>query len=189
MILGLLIISLLNALCVVPMALRAKRDFARLGRISLPVAVWAGVNMHGHAAATFTLAWLDRGSLSAPSPISLTIGFVIAGIGVGLIVAGRREYSSRARAYGLLEDKLITAGIYRYSRNPQYLGYWLMMLGSAVASLSQWAFIFAFGFALIMHFLVQGIEEPHLRCAFGEQYLAYCRRTPRYMLFRWFLNR
>ena len=36
MVLSLLAISLLNALCAIPMALCARRDFARLGRISLP---------------------------------------------------------------------------------------------------------------------------------------------------------
>ena len=111
MILVLLTISLLNALSAVPMALRARRDFARLGRLSLPVAIWTGVAMYVHPAVTFALAWLDRGSLSEPSPISFTLGLVIASIGGGLIAAGRREYASRSRAYGLLENKLITTGI------------------------------------------------------------------------------
>ena len=137
--------------------------------------------MHGHAAITFTLAWLDRGSLNEPSLISLALGLVIASLGGGLIVAARREYASPSRVYGLLEDKLITTGIYRYSRNPQYVGYWLVMLGTAIASLSQWTFLLAFGFAPIVHFYVRGVEEPHLRSAFGAQYLAYCTSTPRYL--------
>ena len=63
--------------------------------------------MNVHAAVTFALAWLDRGSLSEPSPISMALGLVIASVGGGLIAAGRREYASRSRVYGLLEDKLI----------------------------------------------------------------------------------
>ena len=185
MILGLIAVSILNALSAVPMALRARHDFARQGRLSLPVAVWSGVSMHAHAAITFTLAWLDRGSLNEPTPVSLVLGLVIAGIGGGLIVAGRREYASLSRLYGLLEDKLLTTGIYRYSRNPQYVGYWLIMLGAAIVSLSQWTFLLAFGFAPIVHFYVRGVEEPHLRSAFGAQYLAYCNRTPRYLRLKW----
>ena len=184
MILGLIAVSILNALSAVPMALRARHDFARQGRLSLPVAIWTGVNMHGHAAITFTLAWLDRGSVNEPSPISLALGLVIASIGGGLIVAGRREYASRSRVYGLLEDKLITTGIYRYSRNPQYVGYWLMMLGAAIASFSQWTFLLAFGAAPIIQSYVQCVEEPHLRFAFGDKYLAYCNRAPRYLGFK-----
>ena len=151
MILGLIAVSILNALSVVPMTLRARHDFARQGRLTLPVAVWSGVNMHAHAAVTFTLAWLDRGSLNEPTPVSLALGFVTASIGGVLIVAGRREYASVSRLYGLLEDKLLTTGIYRYSRNPQYVGYWLIMLGAAIVSLSQWTFLLAFGFAPIVH--------------------------------------
>ena len=62
MILWLIIISLLNALCAVPMALRVRYDFALNGRVSLPIAVWSGVTVYVHLMATFALAWLDRGS-------------------------------------------------------------------------------------------------------------------------------
>ena len=97
MILWLIIISLLNALCAVPMALRVRYDFALNGRVSLPIAVWSGVTVYVHLTATFALAWLDRGSLSEPSLASLAIGIFAATIGSGLIVAARREYASRSR--------------------------------------------------------------------------------------------
>ena len=163
------------------MAIRVRNDFARDGRVSLPIAVWSGVIVYVHMAATFALAWLDRGSLIEPSSASFVIGLLVATIGSGLIVAARREYASRSRVYGLLEDKLITSGIYRYSRNPQYVGIWLTLLGAALASLSQWSFVLAFGFALVLHLYIMGVEEPHLRSSFEEKYLAYCNRTFRYL--------
>ncbi len=181
MISALVTILVLNALCGVPMALCVRRDFARLGRVSLPIAIWSGITMYLHGAVTFVLAWLDRGSLSEPSPTSLALGLVMATVGGSLIVAGRREYASRSRAYGLLEDKMITEGIYRHSRNPQYVGYWLFLLGVAVASLSQLAFLLALGFAVIIHFYITRVEEPHLRSAFEEQYVCYYARTARYL--------
>ena len=166
------------------MAIRVRNDFARDGRVSLPIAVWSGVTVYVHMAATFALAWLDRGSLIEPSNASFVIGLLVATIGSGLIVAARREYASRSRVYGLLEDKLITSGIYRYSRNPQYVGIWLTLLGAALASLSQWAFVLVFGFALVLHLYIMGVEEPHLRNSFVERYLAYCNRTARYLQLR-----
>ena len=46
MISALVTIMVLNALCAVPMALCVRRDFARLGRVSLPIAIWS-VRMWG----------------------------------------------------------------------------------------------------------------------------------------------
>ena len=181
MISALITILVLNALCAVPMALCVRRDFARLGRVSSPIAIWSGITMYLYGTVTFVLAWLDRGSLSEPSPTSLALGLVMATVGGSLIVAGRREYASRSRVYGLLEDKMITEGIYRYSRNPQYLGFWLLLLAAAIASLSQLAVLPALGFAVIIHCCITRVEEPHLRSAFEEQYVCYYARTARYL--------
>ena len=178
---ALLIVWLLTALAAVPMVLRVRRSFARDGRLSLPIAIWTGAAFYGHAAVTFALAWLDRGSLREPSLISLAFGLAIASTGGVLIVAGRRAYASRSRVYGLLEDKLITGGIYRHCRNPQYVGCWLILLGAGTTSLSLWALLLAVGFAPIIHLYITGVEEPHLRSAFGVRYLAYCNTTHRYL--------
>ncbi len=94
---ALITLSLLNILGAIPMSWLARRNFARLGRFTLPVAIWTGVALYGHAALTFALAWLDRGSLGDPSSTSSALGSVVAVSGVALIVAGRREYASRAR--------------------------------------------------------------------------------------------
>ncbi|MAI91791.1 MAG: hypothetical protein CBB65_15260, partial [Hyphomonadaceae bacterium TMED5] len=50
-----------NAVLVLPMALLVRRDFVRLGRVSWPMAIWTGAAMHGHALASFALAFVDRG--------------------------------------------------------------------------------------------------------------------------------
>ena len=181
MVFALVAVSVLNALCAIPLARRARRDYARLGRTSLPVAIWSGVVMHGHAAITLALAWLDRGSLAEPTVASLAFGIGIAAIGGGILIAGRRAYGGRARVYGLLEDRLFTEGVYRRSRNPQYVGYWLTLLGAATAGLSLWAFLLALVFAILVHFWVTTVEEPHLRAAFGEDYSRYCASTSRYI--------
>ena len=85
MALGLNAVSMLNALSACPIVLRARHDLARQGRVSLMTAIWAGVNMHLHAAITFATAFLDRGSMNEPSLISVGLGLLIASIGVGLI--------------------------------------------------------------------------------------------------------
>ena len=169
-----------NAILTLPMALLVKRDFARLGRVSWSVAIWTGLAMHGHALATFAMAWLDRGSAYGATLWSLLPGGAITVLGACVIYLGRKAYGDQARVYGLKENELIEHGIYRRSRNPQYLGYWLMFVGAATASGSLLAFGFAFIFALLVHGYISIVEEPHLKRHFGADYTLYCQRVARY---------
>lgn len=56
-----------NAAGAFVMARQVKRDFRTLDRVSIPVAIWTGVEMRGHAVATFIAAWLDRNTLYTAS--------------------------------------------------------------------------------------------------------------------------
>ena len=171
----------LIALASIPFMIAARRDFARLGRWSLPVAIVSGVLMHGLALSILGLAFSDRGSLYPWSPVSLAAGLILTCAGGWMIYLGRRPYGSQARVYGLREDELIEQGIYRRSRNPQYVGYFGLMLGSALAAGSALSLAGAFVFALFIHVFITWVEEPHLRRGFGETYGAYCGRVRRYL--------
>ena len=180
---GLTAIMIANAVLALPMAVLVKRDFARLGRVSWPMAIWTGLAMHGHALAAFAVAWLDRGSAYGATLWSFVPGGAIIVLGAYVIYLGRKAYGDQARVYGLKENELIETGIYRRSRNPQYLGYWLMFVGASIASGSLLAFIFAVVFALLGHGYIKIVEEPHLKRHFGADYTQYCRRVGRYFHF------
>ena len=169
-----------NAVLVLPMALLVRRDFVRLGRVSWPMAIWTGAAMHGHALASFALAFVDRGGLYTPGPLSLTGGTGVFLLGAFVIYLGRGAYGDQARVYGLKEDVLIEHGIYRRSRNPQYLGYGLMFLGAALAGGSGLALVFTLVFAGLVHLYIRYVEEPHLTRIFGGAYTEYCQRVGRY---------
>ena len=156
-------------------------EFRRRGHWSKPVAVWSGAIMHGHALATWALAWLDRGSLYEPGLASMTAGLGLFAAGAVVIGLGRRAYGSQERVYGLLEDTLIERGIYRVTRNPQYVGYAGMFLGAAMAAGSGYALASSLLFAVFVHGFITRVEEPHLKRVFGEPYLAYCGRVRRYL--------
>ena len=176
----LVIVALANSVLVLPMALLVRRDFKRIGRVSWPVAIWTGVAMHGHALIAFAVAWFDQGSLYPVAALSLLGGLGLTLIGAYIIYLGRKAYANVARVYGLKEDELIERGIYRFSRNPQYFGYWLMFVGAALATGSIWALALAGLFAVFMHPYIRFVEEPHLRRHFGEDYQHYCERVARY---------
>ena len=73
---------------------------------------------------------------------------------------------------------LVTGGIFRFIRNPSYLGLLVNMLGWALAFRSGVGVLIA---ALIIPPLVARIraEERLLRSQFGDEYVAYCARTSR----------
>lgn len=173
----------INVGLLLPMALLIKRDFNRLGRASWPLAIWSGAMMHGHALATFAVAWFDRGSAYSTSAVTFVAGLLTALAGGVVIYLGRKAYGDRARVYGLRQDELIEHGIYRHSRNPQYFGYWLMFIGAAIAFGSGLALLFAALFAAIIHVYIRWVEEPHLTRRFGVAYAAYCQRVSRYYPF------
>ena len=77
--------------------------------------------------------------------------------------------------------KLIVRGLYRYSRNPMYVGAMLILIGETVfwwsAALALYSAILFLGFNLfvILH------EEPRLRREFGPEYESYLRQVRRWV--------
>jgi protein-S-isoprenylcysteine O-methyltransferase Ste14 len=73
---------------------------------------------------------------------------------------------------------LVVNGLYRYVRNPMYLGVFSIVASRALYFWSLpvlfYFVVAAAGAVLFVHFY----EEPHLRKIFGEQYVDYRRRVP-----------
>lgn len=77
------------------------------------------------------------------------------------------------------KTKLVTNGIYRYSRNPAFLGFDLQYIGILLIYFNFLTLIFTV-FAVIMLHLQILQEEEYLTSTFGEEYQAYQRRVFRY---------
>ena len=79
--------------------------------------------------------------------------------------------------------KLITTGLYRYSRNPMLLGLFIVLLGLGLllGSLSL-IFIFTPIFIVINVLYLKAIEEKEMAKKFGRQYLEYKKRVPMFFL-------
>jgi protein-S-isoprenylcysteine O-methyltransferase Ste14 len=77
--------------------------------------------------------------------------------------------------------ELVVAGLYRYVRNPQYVGVVLVLVGEALLT----GMVVLFGYAAIMalgyHLFVRYYEEPTLGRLFGEPYARYREAVPRWL--------
>ncbi|MGD0806119.1 MAG: methyltransferase [Anaerolineales bacterium] len=78
-------------------------------------------------------------------------------------------------------DQPVVAGPYRVSRNPQWVGLFLVLLGSAIAS-GVWLYIMmVLGVGIIYH--IQILDEEALCLQkFGESYRSYMKQIPRYFM-------
>ena len=127
--------------------------------------------------------------LLLPGPVVLADPFVAALIGfvvalTGQVVRGGTiglEYIVRGgRNHRVYADTLVTEGLFRHTRNPLYVGKFLMVLGAGIAS-NHWAALLAFtGAYSLMYQAVTLAEEHYLRGKFGAAFDDYCRRVPRW---------
>ena len=78
-------------------------------------------------------------------------------------------------------DKPLTTGVYRITRNPEYLSVFLQYLGIGISCLS-WVFILcALIWIISFHIEVVQSEEPSLIEKYGDAYKEYMNRTPRWI--------
>jgi protein-S-isoprenylcysteine O-methyltransferase Ste14 len=77
--------------------------------------------------------------------------------------------------------ELVIAGLYRYVRNPIYVGAMLFQVGYILWFGSALAVAYAFFFFLGFNVLILIVEEPILRSQFGAEYEEYCRKVPRWI--------
>src|SRR5712691_8892651 len=77
--------------------------------------------------------------------------------------------------------ELVVKGLYRYVRNPMYVGVTLILLGEALLFESAVLFLYA-GFLLVWaHLFIVYYEEPTLKRLFGASYESYCKSVPRWI--------
>jgi len=108
--------------------------------------------------------------LARPTWTSIAIGVVISIAGLAV----------RAWASGHLrkEKALAVSGPYRFSRNPLYLGNFVMGIGIVVGAYSWWVLgLFVIYFAAFYPLIIQR-EKGRMRELFPDQYEDYRRRVP-----------
>lgn len=112
-------------------------------------------------------------------------GVLLVALGDAFFIAAFLTLRGSWRA-GIDESQrteLVTSGIYRYSRNPAFVGFDLTCAGCVLAVGNVWMAVCAVLEIGVMHMQILE-EEAHLTRMFGEPYASYRRRVGRYITLR-----
>jgi len=76
---------------------------------------------------------------------------------------------------------LVVRGLYRYVRNPMYVGVGLMILGWRLYTGVPALLLYGAMIMILFQLFVLAYEEPHLKHLFGDQYERYCGQVRRWI--------
>ncbi|WP_339863715.1 isoprenylcysteine carboxylmethyltransferase family protein [Paremcibacter congregatus] len=133
------------------------------------IGIWAS-NHYGLA----THIWL-------PAPLHYAGWlFILAGLGL----AAWARYLFLRHQTNILPykkpDHMVQDGPFRYTRNPMYLGMFLVAFGMAILYGTTFSIIFPLIFFLIANRWYIPFEEAHMEDAFGEEFHLYKSRVRRW---------
>jgi len=110
-------------------------------------------------------------------------GLLIVGVLIYLWCAG--EFALRGRGTPSPTDpprELVVTGLYRYSRNPMYIGVMSTIIGVALCFGSPDVLVYAAVVLLSFHLRIRYYEEPTLERMFGASFRKYSQEVPRWLV-------
>jgi len=115
--------------------------------------------------------------------ISAVIAAALILLGMALFAAGVRNFSRAATPLPTNQPArvLVTTGIYGWTRNPIYLGFFLMYVGIGIAVHSAWILALTLPIAVAIRYGVVAREEAYLERCFGDDYRGYKARVRRWV--------
>lgn len=124
----------------------------------------------------------------APGPEVLPSVWRAAGIvpgvaGLVLLLAGSGRFRRVGTNIRTFDEPgvLVTDGLFRLSRNPMYLGFFLVLLGAGLGMGALTPLVVPVGFLAVANFWYVPFEERALRAKFGDAYVNYQRTTRRWL--------
>jgi len=134
------------------------------------------------------LMWLTppvAGLVQMPYPARVLCAIVLVCIGQSISIAGvfafRRAKTTVNPSNASLASSLVIQGVYRYTRNPMYLGFSLTLLGWAMFLANPLAFLWVVVFVLYITRFQIIPEERVLASLFGAEYEAYKGKVRRWV--------
>ena len=109
------------------------------------------------------------------------LGFIVIGLSIAIAAEGQfRRVGTNVNTFGL-PSKLVTDGWFKYSRNPMYLSFGIMLVGAWLALGSVSSFLGIAAFIIVTNRWYIAFEERRLAETFGGAYESYRKRTRRWL--------
>lgn len=118
-----------------------------------------------------------------PQELRFVLGIPLLVLGVGLILYCAqlfRRANTDIKPWKTT-SRLITTGVYRFTRNPIYLAFVLIGLGAALAVNTLWIALLQIPLVALLTKLVIAKEESYLEAKFGNEYRNYRQRVRRWI--------
>jgi protein-S-isoprenylcysteine O-methyltransferase Ste14 len=138
-------------------------------------------------AAPFLCGWLigrrSPWTLFEEGATAVVLGAVFTACGAAVAIAGVRQF--RAARTTVLPfggtSRIVITGIYRWSRNPMYLGMAVAYVGFSILANSGWCLMLLPVALVLVYLLAIRPEERYLRGKFGASYEQYRAHVPRWI--------
>lgn len=111
------------------------------------------------------------------------LGVLVLGGGLAIYLRCVFDFGSAGGTPAPIDPpkQLVVRGLYRFSRNPMYLGVLSVIVGQALLFASGRLLLYAAVVFAMFHSFVVFYEEPALRRQFGESYERLCAGVPRWI--------
>jgi protein-S-isoprenylcysteine O-methyltransferase Ste14 len=155
-----------------------RRDYMRRGRLSLFTGFLELLVFSLWAWHAYVYRPPDWPAIHVGSALRVVGWLLFAG---GMVVAfGTMFVFGMSRAFGWRVDMLKQSGFYRLTRNPQVVAFMVAMIGY-LALWPSWYGLGSVAILAVMSHTMVLTEEEHLSDSYGDEYVRYCERVPRYL--------
>ena len=134
------------------------------------------------------LMWLVSRTVPAFDFVFLArdvLAVTLAVAGAIIVLSGAASFRRARTTFNPMKPEstssLVLSGIYKVSRNPMYLGFFLILVGFAIFISNALAFLFLPAFIFYMNRFQIEPEEKALACKFGQEFDAYKSRVRRWL--------
>jgi len=124
------------------------------------------------------------GLAAAPTGLFAVLLIGLALLGAGMVIWVSVTFVHRGRGTPVPTvppQNFIAVGLYRFVRNPMYIGVLLILFAEAILFRSAWILLYAALLWLALHTFAVMVEEPQLERRFGDAYRDYRAQTPRWL--------